>query len=62
MAKKKSAVKRSVKKPVAKKAAAKKASDRKPAAKAASRKVSTYTPKPVEGIGWAPFRYTLPLV
>lgn len=51
-----------MKKPVAKKAAAKKASDRKPAAKAASRKVSTYTPKPVEGIGWAPFRYTLPLV
>jgi hypothetical protein len=62
MAKKKSAAKRPTKKPVAKKAAAKKASDRKPAVKAASRKVSTYTPKPVEGIGWAPFRYTLPLV
>ena len=50
------------KKAAPKKAAAKKAPARKPAAKAASRKVSTYEPKPVEGIGWAPFRYTLPLV
>jgi hypothetical protein len=62
MAKKKTAAKRSVKKPVAKKAVAKKVSTRKPGAEAASRKVSAYTPKPVEGIGWAPFRYTLPLV
>ena len=62
MAKKKSAAKRSAKKPVAKKATAKKASARKPVAKAESRKVSVYTPKPVEGIGWAPFRYTPPLV
>ena len=62
MAKKKASPKRSAKKPVAKKATAKKASARKPAAKAESRKVSVYTPKPVEGIGWAPFRYTLPLV
>jgi len=51
MAKKKSAAKRS----------AKKASAPKPAAKAEARKVNAYTPKPVEGIGWAPFRYT-PLV
>jgi len=58
MAKKKSAKK----KPAAKKPAAKKASARKPAAKASSRKVAAYTPKPVEGIGWAPFRYPLPLI
>lgn len=62
MTKKKSAAKRSAKKPVAKKATAKKASARKPAAPAKARKVNAYTPKPVEGIGWAPFRYTLPLV
>ena len=57
MAKKKTAPKKT-----AKKAAAKKASARKPAAKAASPKVAAYTPKPVEGIGWAPFRYPLPLI
>ena len=50
------------KKPAAKKKAAKKASARKPAAKASSRKVAAYTPKPVAGIGWAPFRYPLPLI
>jgi putative endonuclease len=57
MAKKKTAAKK-----VAKKPAAKKASARKPAAKASSRKVAAYTPKPVSGIGWAPFRYPLPLI
>jgi hypothetical protein len=57
MAKKKAAPKKGAKKP-----AAKKASARKPAAKASSRKVATWTPKPVEGIGWAPFRYPLPLI
>ena len=62
MAKKKTASKKVAKKPVAKKPAAKKASARKPAAKASSRKVAAYTPKPVEGIGWAPFRYPLPLI
>ena len=57
MAKKKVAGK-TAKKPVAKKAGAKK-----PAAKAAApRKAATYTPRPVEGIGWAPFRYPLPLI
>jgi hypothetical protein len=61
MAKKKVAGK-TAKKPVAKKAGAKKASARKPAAKAAPRKAETYTPKPVEGMGWAPFRYPLPLI
>jgi hypothetical protein len=32
---------------------------RKPAAKkpAAQRQASTYTPKPLQGDGWAPFRY-----
>jgi len=50
------------KKPVAKKAGAKKASARKPAAKAVARKAEAYTPKPVEGMGWAPFRYPLPLI
>jgi hypothetical protein len=32
---------------------------RKPAAKkpAARRQAATYTPKPVQGDGWAPFRY-----
>ena len=62
MAKKKAAQKKISKKPVAKKPAVKKASARKPAAKASSRKVAAYTPKPVEGIGWAPFRYPLPLI
>ena len=62
MAKKKTALKKVAKKTAAKKPAAKKASARKPAAKAASRKVAAYTPKPVEGIGWAPFRYPLPLI
>ena len=57
MAKKKTSQKKGAKKP-----AAKKASARKPAAKASSRKVATYTPKPVAGIGWAPFRYPLPLI
>ena len=57
MAKKKTAPKKAAKKP-----AAKKASARKPEAKASSRKVSAYTPKPVAGIGWAPFRYPLPLI
>lgn len=57
MAKKKTAPKKAAKKP-----AAKKASARKPAAKASSRKVAAYTPKPVAGIGWAPFRYPLPLI
>ena len=54
MAKKKTSQKKGAKKPAAKKAAA-----RKPAAKASSRKVATYEPKPVDGIGWAPFRYPL---
>jgi len=62
MAKKKSAKKTAAKKPAAKKPAAKKASARKPAAKASSRKVAAYSPKPVAGIGWAPFRYPLPLI
>ena len=57
MAKKKTAPKKTAKKP-----AAKKASARKPAAKASSRKVDAYTPKPVAGIGWAPFRYSRPLI
>ena len=71
MAKKKSAAKRSAKKPAAKKtvakkpaakkATAKKVSAPKATAKAEARKVNAYVPKPVEGIGWAPFRYT-PLV
>lgn len=62
MAKKKTAPKKIAKKPEAKKPAAKKASVRKPAATASPRKVAAYTPKPVEGIGWAPFRYPLPLI
>ncbi len=57
MANKKTAPKKAAKKP-----AAKKASARKPAAKASSRKATAYTPKPVEGIGWAPFRYSRPLI
>jgi hypothetical protein len=59
MAKNKTSPKKRAKSSAAKKPAAKKAAARKPAAKASSRKVSTYTPKPVEGIGWAPFRYPL---
>jgi putative endonuclease len=62
MEKKKTAPKKTAKKAVAKKPAARKASAPKPAAKASSRKPAAYTPKPVEGIGWAPFRYPLPLI
>jgi len=62
MAKKKTAPKKAAKKPAAKKPAAKKASAVKPAAMAPSRKVVAYTPKPVEGIGPAPFRYSRPLI
>jgi putative endonuclease len=62
MAKKKTAPKKTAKKPEAKKPVAKKASAPKPAAKASSPKVAAYTPKPVEGIGWAPFRYSRPLI
>jgi len=62
MAKKKTAPKKAAKKPVAKKPAAKKASARRPAAKTSSRKAAAYTPKPVTGIGWAPFRYPVPLI
>ena len=62
MAKNKTAPKKAAKKPAAKKSAAKKASARKPAAKASSPKVAAYSPKPVDGIGWAPFRYPLPLI
>ena len=43
------------------KPAARKAAAKAPAAKprvAASPKVAPYTPKPIEGIGWAPFRYS----
>ena len=36
------------------KTAARKAAAKKPAAR---RPVTTYTPKPVQGDGWAPFRY-----
>ena len=57
MAKKKASPRKGAKKPAAKKAVA-----RKPAAKASSRKVATYTPKPVAAIGWARFRYPLPLI
>lgn len=42
--------------PASRKAAAK-AQAAKPAASAAP-KVASYTPKPIEGIGWAPFRYS----
>ena len=47
---------KAVAKPTSRKAPAK-APAGKPAA-AADRRVATYTPKPIEGIGWAPFRYT----
>ena len=53
---KKSPTKKKAAKPAAKKsapAAAKRAS--KPAAKRASG--GSYTPPPIQGIGWAPFRY-----
>ena len=59
---KKTAPKKAEKKPAAKKPVAKKASAVKPAAMAPSRKVVAYTPKPVEGIGPAPFRYSRPLI
>jgi hypothetical protein len=71
MKKKKSAKKTVAKKAKAKKSAAKKAPARPKAAKpamgakaakpvkAASGEGGTYTPQPVTGIGWAPFRYPL---
>ncbi|HEV8473125.1 MAG TPA: hypothetical protein VGR82_10155 [Methylomirabilota bacterium] len=50
-----------------KRAPARKAAARKPVAKAKKQlaarkptaKASTYTPTPIQGIGWAPFRYPL---
>jgi len=43
-------------KPASRKAAAKAPSARR--AVSAAPKVASYTPKPIEGIGWAPFRYS----
>ncbi|HKZ05707.1 MAG TPA: hypothetical protein VJU81_09585 [Methylomirabilota bacterium] len=58
MKKKKSAKKTVAKKAKAKKPAAKKAPARAKASKPAkSAGVGAYTPQPVSGIGWAPFRY-----
>jgi hypothetical protein len=56
-AKKPSAAKKQAAKPVAKKTA-------KPAARTSSRPAAkpsagSYTPQPIQGIGWAPFRYPL---
>jgi len=64
MKKKKPAKKTVSKKAKAKKPAAKKAPARAKAAKPAQSTKSaggggTYTPQPVSGIGWAPFRYPL---
>jgi hypothetical protein len=60
MKKKKSAKKTVAKKAKAKQPAAKKAPARAKAAKPAkSAGAGTYTPQPVTGIGWAPFRYPL---
>ncbi len=49
-AKKRKSSKTAVRKPAAKK----------PAAKMGSPKEAAYTPKPIKGIGWAPFRYNPP--
>jgi len=55
MKKRASAKKTAARKPAAKaKATSKKPAPRKPTAKA-----KTYTPTPIQGIGWAPFRYPL---
>jgi hypothetical protein len=43
-------------KPAARKAAAKAPASR--ASVSAAPKAASYTPKPIEGIGWAPFRYS----
>ncbi len=67
MKKKKSAKKTVAKKAKARKPAAKKAPARAKAARTAkaakpakpSGGVGTYTPQPVAGVGWAPFRYPL---
>ena len=64
MKKKTAAKKVSAKKPAAKKAAkpAAKKSSAKPAAKpavAAVPRPQVYSPKPIEGLGWQPFRYPL---
>ena len=59
MKKKKSAKKTVAKKSQAKKPAAKKAPAKSAAAKPSKPSSGTYTPQPVTGIGWAPFRYPL---
>ena len=60
MNKKKSAKKTAAKKKPAARPAAKKAPAKAKAAKPAKTgSVGTYTPQPVTGIGWAPFRYPL---
>lgn len=67
---KKKAATSAAKKPAAKKPAAKpspkKVEAKKPAPapaparpEAPARRTGTYTPQPVQGIGWAPFRYPL---
>ena len=57
MKKKKSAKKTVAKKSQAKKPATKKAPAKAKAATPSKGSVGTYTPQPVTGIGWAPFRY-----
>jgi hypothetical protein len=39
------------------KAAARKRAGKKPASPKPAKSVATYTPKPLQGNGWAPFRY-----
>jgi len=39
------------------KAAARKRSVKKPAAPKSAKPAASYTPKPLQGNGWAPFRY-----
>jgi hypothetical protein len=46
-----------MKKKKATKAAARKRAPKKPAAPKQVKSGGTYTPKPVQGDGWAPFRY-----
>jgi hypothetical protein len=56
----KAAVKKSAKKPAPKVKAAKPVDGgRRQAPEAAKSTVGTYQPRPIQGIGWAPFRYPL---
>jgi hypothetical protein len=60
MTRKTTAKKKKSSKAAARRAATRKPAAKKPAAKMGSPEKAAYTPKPIKGTGWAPFRYNPP--